>query len=338
MTGLLAVPTNDARRFEREMQRHRHVERPRDSAAAVTRAFEGGPARPSFDDAEFARVRVATLAIGATVEAPSGGASKSCSSDFSAARSAAAAAVPPFAYGRRDRDPQFVPAGGRGCGEAGRRRSIRWPAVAVCVARGAARAERHGARRGTGRGELPPLGGLSLRRSRARWREGSGVCTPSLPWARALAPGIHNHLRCKSTRGRWLWPGPRQKMRATGRHDRLGDPMPAFHEILFPLDIALKSAGGPERKTEIVALGSGREERNARWAHSRRRYDAGYGVKTLDALSRWSRSSRSGAGGCTAFAGATGSIIPPPRPARASTPLDQVIGAGRRRAQRISSS
>ncbi len=57
--------------------------------------------------------------------------------------------------------------------------------------------------------------------------------------------------------------------------------MTAFHEILFPLDIALNSAGGPERRTEIVALGSGREERNARWAHSRRRYDAGYGVKTL---------------------------------------------------------
>jgi uncharacterized protein (TIGR02217 family) len=59
----------------------------------------------------------------------------------------------------------------------------------------------------------------------------------------------------------------------------------AFHEVLFPLDIALRSAGGPERRTEIVALGSGREERNTRWAHSRRRYDAGYGVKTLDALS-----------------------------------------------------
>ena len=62
--------------------------------------------------------------------------------------------------------------------------------------------------------------------------------------------------------------------------------MAAFHEILFPLDIALKSAGGPERRTEIVALGSGREERNARWAHSRRRYDAGYGVKTFEALSQ----------------------------------------------------
>lgn len=60
--------------------------------------------------------------------------------------------------------------------------------------------------------------------------------------------------------------------------------MTTFHDILFPLDIALKSAGGPERRTDIVSFGSGREERNARWAQSRRRYDAGYGVKTMDAL------------------------------------------------------
>jgi len=62
--------------------------------------------------------------------------------------------------------------------------------------------------------------------------------------------------------------------------------MTSFHEVLFPLDIALKSAGGPQRRTDVVALGSGAEERNARWAHSRRRYDAGYGVKTFDALSQ----------------------------------------------------
>ena len=62
--------------------------------------------------------------------------------------------------------------------------------------------------------------------------------------------------------------------------------MPAFHEILFPLDVALGSRGGPERKTEIVTTGSGREERNARWAHARRRWNAGYGVKSLEALSQ----------------------------------------------------
>ena len=62
--------------------------------------------------------------------------------------------------------------------------------------------------------------------------------------------------------------------------------MTSFHDILFPLDIALKSAGGPQRRTDVVTLGSGAEERNARWAHSRRRYDAGYGVKTFEALSQ----------------------------------------------------
>lgn len=60
--------------------------------------------------------------------------------------------------------------------------------------------------------------------------------------------------------------------------------MNGFHDVLFPLAVALGSTGGPERRTEIVALGSGREERNQRWAVSRRRYDAGTGVKTLDDL------------------------------------------------------
>jgi uncharacterized protein (TIGR02217 family) len=57
-----------------------------------------------------------------------------------------------------------------------------------------------------------------------------------------------------------------------------------FHEIQFPTAIAFHSSGGPERKTEIVTLGSGFEERNAVWTNSRRHYDVGYGVKTLDDL------------------------------------------------------
>lgn len=58
----------------------------------------------------------------------------------------------------------------------------------------------------------------------------------------------------------------------------------AFHDVLFPTGVALGASGGPERRTEIVTLGSGFEERNAVWAHSRRRYNAGYGIKTLDEL------------------------------------------------------
>lgn len=58
----------------------------------------------------------------------------------------------------------------------------------------------------------------------------------------------------------------------------------AFHETRFPDDISLGASGGPERRTEIVTLGSGFEERNQRWADSRRRYDAGYGIRSIDDL------------------------------------------------------
>jgi uncharacterized protein (TIGR02217 family) len=57
-----------------------------------------------------------------------------------------------------------------------------------------------------------------------------------------------------------------------------------FHETRFPTAISRASHGGPERRTDVVVLGSGAEERNARWADSRRSYNAGYGVKSLDDL------------------------------------------------------
>lgn len=55
----------------------------------------------------------------------------------------------------------------------------------------------------------------------------------------------------------------------------------SFHEALFPTDISLGARGGPERLTEIVLTGSGREERNQRWSRSRRKWNAGYGVRRL---------------------------------------------------------
>jgi uncharacterized protein (TIGR02217 family) len=58
----------------------------------------------------------------------------------------------------------------------------------------------------------------------------------------------------------------------------------SFLETQFPCAIAQGSTAGPERKTEVVMLGSGHEERNARWADSRRMYNAGYGVKGLNDL------------------------------------------------------
>lgn len=55
-----------------------------------------------------------------------------------------------------------------------------------------------------------------------------------------------------------------------------------FHEVRFPASLSFGSVGGPERRTEVVTLANGFEERNTPWAHSRRRYDAGLGMRSLD--------------------------------------------------------
>ncbi len=60
--------------------------------------------------------------------------------------------------------------------------------------------------------------------------------------------------------------------------------MSAFHEVSLPLPFALGANGGPERRVDIVALGSGREARNTPWAHGRRRYDIGGAVRNADEL------------------------------------------------------
>ena len=55
-----------------------------------------------------------------------------------------------------------------------------------------------------------------------------------------------------------------------------------FHEVRFPASLSFGSVGGPERRTDVVTLANGFEERNTPWAHSRRRYDAGVGMRSLD--------------------------------------------------------
>lgn len=55
-----------------------------------------------------------------------------------------------------------------------------------------------------------------------------------------------------------------------------------FHEVRFPASLSFGSVGGPERRTDVVTLANGFEERNTPWAHSRRRYDAGLGLRSLD--------------------------------------------------------
>lgn len=56
----------------------------------------------------------------------------------------------------------------------------------------------------------------------------------------------------------------------------------AFHEIRFPTSLSFGSVGGPERHSDVVTLANGHEERNTPWRHSRRRYDAGVAMRSLD--------------------------------------------------------
>jgi len=101
-----------------------------------------------------------------------------------------------------------------------------------------------------------------------------------------------------------------------------------FHEIRFPTAIAFHSTGGPERKTEIVTLGSGFEERNAVWANSRRRYDVGSGVKTLDDLSAVVAFFEARLGRLYGFRFKDFADFQSCAPGAAIAPTDQAIGTG----------
>lgn len=55
----------------------------------------------------------------------------------------------------------------------------------------------------------------------------------------------------------------------------------SFHDVRFPASVSFGALGGPQRRTDIVTLSNGFEERNTPWAHARRRYDAGLGMRSL---------------------------------------------------------
>ena len=104
--------------------------------------------------------------------------------------------------------------------------------------------------------------------------------------------------------------------------------MSDFHEVRFPLDIARGARGGPERLTQIVALASGREVRNSRWAHSRRRYDAGLGVRTLDALAEVVAFFEERRGRLYGFRWRDALDCKSCPPSQAPAPTDQTLGIG----------
>ena len=101
-----------------------------------------------------------------------------------------------------------------------------------------------------------------------------------------------------------------------------------FHDIRFSRQISLGAEGGPIRRTEIVTLASGAEERNSPWAQSRRRWNAGVGTTSLAAIEEVTAFFEARHGRLYAFRWQDPLDWKSCPLEGEPTPLDQVIGAG----------
>lgn len=101
-----------------------------------------------------------------------------------------------------------------------------------------------------------------------------------------------------------------------------------FHEVRFPANLSFGSVGGPERRTEIVTLANGFEERNTPWEHSRRRYDAGVGLRSLDDVEQLIAFFEARRGQIHGFRWKDWSDYKSGRASQAVTAFDQIIGTG----------
>lgn len=102
----------------------------------------------------------------------------------------------------------------------------------------------------------------------------------------------------------------------------------AFHDIRFPANLSFGALGGPERRTEIVELANGYEERNTPWAASRRRYDAGFGLRALDDLEAMIAFFEARQGMLHAFRWKDWGDYRSAPASRPITPFDQLLGLG----------
>lgn len=109
----------------------------------------------------------------------------------------------------------------------------------------------------------------------------------------------------------------------------------AFHEVRFPTTLSFGSVGGPERRTEIVTLANGFEERNTPWAHSRRRYDAGLGLRSLDDVEVLIAFFEARQGQLIGFRWKDWSDFKSCSPSEEISPLDQLIAVGDEVTQRF---
>ena len=102
----------------------------------------------------------------------------------------------------------------------------------------------------------------------------------------------------------------------------------AFHEVRFPVDLSFGAIGGPERRTEIVTLANGHEERNTPWSGSLRRWDAGLGLRSLDDIETLIAFFEARGGQLHGFRWKDWSDYRSARPSEPLRPTDQPLGVG----------
>ena len=102
----------------------------------------------------------------------------------------------------------------------------------------------------------------------------------------------------------------------------------SFHDVRFPVDISLRANGGPGRRTQVVALASGKEERNASWADSRREYDVGLGLRSVDDVSDTIAFFEARLGRLYAFRFKDWADFKSTKPGQTPGNADQLIGTG----------
>lgn len=102
----------------------------------------------------------------------------------------------------------------------------------------------------------------------------------------------------------------------------------AFHDLRFPANLSFGSVGGPERRTDVVTLANGFEERNTPWEHSRRRYDAGAGMRSPDDIETLIAFFEARRGRLHAFRWKDWSDFKSCAPSRAVRETDQEFGRG----------
>ena len=101
-----------------------------------------------------------------------------------------------------------------------------------------------------------------------------------------------------------------------------------FHEVRFPTTLSFGALGGSERRTQIVTLANGFEERNTPWAHGRRRYDAGLGLRSLDDIAALIAFFEARQGQLIGFRWKDWSDFKSCLPSQTVSALDQPIGFG----------